>query len=135
MARSPIFVDTGAWFALSVATDPDHGRANSFVAQNRQRLSTTDYVVDELLTLFARRRCKAQGISWLQDVLCSGTCELIRVESADFNAACEIYSQFSDKEWSFTDCTSYVVMRRLHIVQAFAFDEHFRQFATVQVLP
>lgn len=40
-----------------------------------------------------------------------------------------------DKQWSFTDCTSRVVMERLGIQKVFAFDDHFRQFGTVTVVP
>ena len=46
-----------------------------------------------------------------------------------------IFQQFRDKEWSFTDCTSYVAMQRLRIKSAFSFDHHFRQFGTVTVVP
>ncbi len=49
--------------------------------------------------------------------------------------AWEIFSRFRDNEWSFTDCVSRVVMGRLGISVAFAFDEHFRQFGTVSVVP
>ena len=50
-----IFVDTGAWFATVVPTDPNHQRATSFLAANREPLITTDYVVDETLTLLRAR--------------------------------------------------------------------------------
>ncbi len=47
----------------------------------------------------------------------------------------ETFRQFSDKGRSFTDCSSKVVMERLGITQAFAFDQHFRQFGSVTVVP
>jgi len=53
-----VFVDTGAWFALSVASDPDHELAKKFIAENREPIVTTDYVVDELMTLFVVRHEK-----------------------------------------------------------------------------
>jgi predicted nucleic acid-binding protein len=49
--------------------------------------------------------------------------------------AWETFRQFDDKSWSFTDCTSKVVMEQLNIKVAFAFDHHFQQFGTVQVVP
>ncbi len=130
-----LFVDTGAWFALSVSSDPDHVRAKTFLAGIESLLVTTDYVVDELLTLFIVRRQKFKGLEWLRDVLTSGGVELIRITPEDFEEACRIYKQFGDKEWSFTDCTSYVAIRRLQIAQAFSFDVHFREFGTVQIVP
>jgi len=46
-----IFVDTGAWYAAFVRSDRDHEAAISWLASNVEPLVTTDYVVDELLTL------------------------------------------------------------------------------------
>jgi hypothetical protein len=50
-----VFVDTGAWFAYFVRRDPDHRAAIVWMQQNRQPLVTTDYVLDELLTLLKMR--------------------------------------------------------------------------------
>jgi predicted nucleic acid-binding protein len=49
--------------------------------------------------------------------------------------AWQVFHDFRDKKWSFTDCTSKVVMERLACTQAMAFDEHFRQFGEVLVEP
>ena len=46
-----IFVDTGAWFAADIANDGDHVAAAAWLERNDQPLLTTDYVLDELLTL------------------------------------------------------------------------------------
>jgi predicted nucleic acid-binding protein len=37
--------------------------------------------------------------------------------------------------WSFTDCTSKIVIDDLGIRKAAALDEHFRQFGNVTVVP
>ena len=52
---SGIFVDTGAWFARFVPTDPDHPAAKVWLDHNTSPLITTDYIVDELLTLLKVR--------------------------------------------------------------------------------
>ncbi len=87
-----LFVDTGAWYALTVPSDPDHAAATHFLQQNPRPLVTSDYVVDELLTLFVVRGHKSRGIDWLRDVLATGGVTLIRIEADDFNAACELMS-------------------------------------------
>jgi uncharacterized protein len=130
-----IFVDTGAWYALAIPSDVDHERAKEFLAASTQPLVTSDYVIDELLTLFVVRGQKSQGMEWRHDVLENGGTHLIRVSEADFANALHIYDEFADKSWSFTDCISYVLMQRLNIAQAFSFDQHFHQFGTVTVLP
>ncbi|MCC7475419.1 MAG: type II toxin-antitoxin system VapC family toxin [Pirellulales bacterium] len=91
-----IFVDTGAWFALSIESDPDHLAAKSFVAANREEFITTDYVVDELLTLFKVRGQKAKGIEWLYDVLEGSGTHLYWVGEECFAEACRLYKEFAD---------------------------------------
>ena len=130
-----IFVDTGAWFAAFVPNDPDHAAADSWLAQNTTPLVTTDYVLDELLTLL-KRRGEFQRARRLGGSILNGTiARFERVAAADLDAAWNVFCQFRDKAWSFTDCTSRVVMERLSISTAFAFDEHFRQFGNVAVVP
>jgi uncharacterized protein len=53
----------------------------------------------------------------------------------DLNEATATFIQYADKDWSYTDCLSKVMMERLQVAEAFAFDNHFRQFGTVRVLP
>jgi len=130
-----ILVDTGAWFALSVPSDPDHLAARNFVESNREPLFTTDYIADELLTLFRFRRQSQRASQWLESVLLSGAIDLVRITPDDFEHAVAIYRGYSDKLWSFTDCTSLAAMERLKVAQAFAFDEHFRQFGSITVVP
>ena len=50
-----IFVDTVAWFASVVPSDRDHAAATRWPSQNTQPLITTDYIVDETLTLLKVR--------------------------------------------------------------------------------
>lgn len=51
-----IFVDTSAWFAYAVPTDPNHQRVSNWFASNQEQVVTTDYCVDETLTLLCARR-------------------------------------------------------------------------------
>ena len=50
-----IFVDTGAWFSAFVPNDADHVMADAWLETNTDLLVTTDYVIDELLTLMKIR--------------------------------------------------------------------------------
>jgi len=60
-----VFVDTGAWYAISVPSDPDHAAASEFMRSNRERLVTSDYIYDELLTLFRARGHIDRGCDWV----------------------------------------------------------------------
>jgi hypothetical protein len=129
-----IFVDTGAWYAASVTSDPDHAAASVFMRSNREPLVASDYIYDELLTLFRARGHMDRAHDWANQVR-QGRCEIIRITESDILDATDVFFNYADKQWSFTDCTSRVLMQRLGIQRAFAFDEHFRQFGTVAVVP
>ncbi|MSR60650.1 MAG: PIN domain-containing protein [Planctomycetaceae bacterium] len=130
-----IFVDTGAWFAAFEPNDPDHADADAWLTANGEHLVTTDYILDELLALLKIRVEFARALR-LGNALRDGSVSLLEwVTPADFDAAWEVFSTFRDKGWSFTDCTSRVVMQRLSVGTAFSFDTHFRQFGDVAVVP
>jgi predicted nucleic acid-binding protein len=130
-----VFVDTGAWFAYFVRRDADHQPARAWMRQNRQPLVTTDYILDELLTLLKIREnyhvATAAGEAiWQQRV---AQIEYVTVE--DITRTWEVFRQYDDKDWRFTDCTSKVIIERLRITHAFAFDGHFEQFGAVIRVP
>lgn len=130
-----IFVDTSAWFSSVVPSDSDHLAATAWIRGNTQPLVTTDYVIDETLTLLKARRENSR-VTTLGDAFFSGQLATIYyLTEADIQLTWQVFRQFSDKDWSFTDCSSKVVMEKLKITQAFSFDRHFRQFGTVAIVP
>ena len=129
------FVDTSAWFAAFVPNDPDHAAAVNWLTENSHPLLTTDYVLDELLTLLKIRREFARAVFVGESLLAEDIARLEWVTRADVQAAWQVFYRFRDKAWSFTDCVSRVVIERLAIQTAFAFDDDFRQFGTVVVVP
>jgi uncharacterized protein len=130
-----IFVDSGAWFAGAVRTDINHQAARDWLDSNDQALVTTDYIIDETLTLLRGRGYTASAIEVGEGFFAGKLAQIILVEETDLREAWSIFRQFLDKDWSFTDCTSKAVMDRLEIQRAFSFDHHFRQFGSVIVEP
>lgn len=129
-----VFVDTGAWFAFFVASDPDHHAVAGALTGREGRLLTTDYVFDELVTL-VRYRATHRDARRVGDALRAGSVtELIGLQRRDIDRAWERFVRDSDKRYSFTDCTSFAVMNRLGLDTAVAVDDHFRQAGFV-VLP
>jgi predicted nucleic acid-binding protein len=58
----------------------------------------------------------------------AGILRIVSISHGLRDEAWKVFEQFNrDKQWSFTDCTSYAVMRQLAIGEAFAFDHHFEQ--------
>jgi uncharacterized protein len=130
-----IFADTAGWFAFCVPRDADHQAACRWMTGNREPLVTTDYILDELLTLLKRRGEFRRAEEVAQPILDGVVAHLEWVTPADVHAAWLMFRRFRDKGWSFTDCTSRAVMERLSINTAFTFDEHFREFGNVTLVP
>jgi uncharacterized protein len=129
------FVDTGAWAALFVPADPLHDAAREWLRENRDRLITSDYVVDEVLTLLKTRFSAQASIRGGQALFGEHFSQLVYLTSEDIERAWKVFRSHADKRWSFTDCTSLAVMGRLRISKAFAFDKHFSQMRGVRRLP
>jgi predicted nucleic acid-binding protein len=130
-----VFVDTSAWFAAVVPSDPNHRQAASWLAANSEVLITTDYVIDEILTLLRargeRQRAKLLGKKFFDGSIA----EIYFLTEDHIRQAWAIFEQYHDKNWSFTDCSSKVLIDEMNIADALAFDRHFHQFGTVHVVP
>ncbi len=128
-----VFVDTGAWDAIADSGDPNHELALLFRDEiaGQCRLITTNYVLDELFTLLLINVGYRRTVAFkrqLDALVQEGILDAVWVSEDMVERAWDVFEQFnSDKRWSYTDCTSYVVMREHNIVEAFAFDHHFEQ--------
>jgi len=131
----PIFVDTGAWYALLDKNDSDHTAAVKFKDSLTHSLITTNYVADEIITLTKNRLGYGVAVEIGEKLWNELIATLVRVTSQDEKKAWEILVKHRDKGFSFTDCTSFAVMDRLGIIEAFAFDEHFDQYNGLIRLP
>lgn len=76
-----------------------------------------------------------QALDLGESILFRNIADLELVSLEDIENAWNVFKRFRDKGWSFTDCTSYIVMKKLSVTKAFAFDEHFSQFGNVEVVP
>ena len=125
-----MFVDTAAWVAAADSRDT----AGAAVRKARDQwlssggvLTTTDYVIDETLTTIRfRLGLDAAEAWWLQ---IDGSARL-RIESIDEprrERARALFFRYRDKDFSFTDCCSFAVMRELRIRRVLTLDRHCRQ--------
>ena len=133
MTSGRVFVGTGAWFAYVNAADPDHRRVREVLDEPVGRLVTSSYVFDETVTLTQARLGHRRAVAVGRTLLDPAVVDLLRVTPPDERAAWALFERRSDKAYSFTDCTSFVLMRRERIGQAVALDVHFSQegFAVV----
>ncbi len=121
-----VFVDTSAWYALANEKDINHHLAQQFLAENI-RLVTTNFIIDETITLTLIRAGYRQALSVGEQLWNGQLASIVWVTRDDEQAAWELFKQYDDKTFSFTDCTSFSVMSRLGLNHAFTFDIDFTQ--------
>jgi hypothetical protein len=130
MAALDVFMDTAGFLALWDAADEHHARAlrlqGELVRKGRQFL-TTDYIIDETVTLLLVRHSHAAATDFLQTVTTSESLQLHWVTPDRFHAAAAFFARHDDKQWSFTDCLSFELMHELNVRDSFTTDQHFRQ--------
>jgi uncharacterized protein len=132
-----VFVDTGGWMACADRADPVHvpcRAARDAALEVGQTLITTDFVIDETLTLIRFRLGLSAANDWWQQIDGSRRLRWERVENDRFERARHLFFQYRDKDLSFTDCTSIAVMRELKLTTVITTDRHFRHVG-FDVLP
>ena len=130
-------MDTAGWMACADGVDAAHRRAcaaRDAALEAGQMLVTSDFVVDETLTLIRFRLGLAAADAWWRQADGSRRLRWERVDSERFEKARHLFFQYRDKGFSFTDCTSFVIMRELRLTHVITTDAHFRQ-AGFQMLP
>jgi predicted nucleic acid-binding protein len=128
MSSPKVFVDTSGFYALLVQGDDRHQAAVAWLAQAREQqwqACTSDYVLDETATLL-----KAQGWPRLADLLFalldqSKAITLLYMDEERFEKTKAFFLKRGDRPYSFTDCSSFILMRELGLVEALTKDHHF----------
>lgn len=120
-----LFVDTSAWCAFVNNRDPAHRAVARALGSFGGRLVTTNFVFDEVITLSLVRfghevAAKIGGALVDPEVVDS-----VRVTADDERVAWRLFLERPDKTYSFTDCTSFSLMRRLGLTTAAALDDDF----------
>jgi Predicted nucleic acid-binding protein, contains PIN domain len=107
----PVFADTGFFLALVNARDQYHQAATSLNASLVTPLLTTAWVLLEFANAIATSRARSEFGSTLARLRSERGAEIIPPSPELFDRGCELYTSRSDKEWSLTDCISFVVMK------------------------
>ena len=125
---NPLFVDTAGWMAAADSKDPLHSECRTVRDEWLEAggtLITTNYVVDETLTLIRMRLGLEAAESWWNQVSESPRCRVEWITpNREFDALHGFFT-WKDHAFSFTDCTSFVVMKDLNIEKAMTSDHHF----------
>ncbi len=119
-------VDTGAWYAVANRSDRHHAEARRFYTQHAPDGSfvTTTLIVAETCSLLSARLGHPATLTFWQTLRETRT-PILTVEPVDLEAAWHIAQGFQDQAFSFVDCTTFALMERTGVTDAFAFDAHF----------
>jgi uncharacterized protein len=132
-----IFIDTSGFFALLSKRDERHEQAAAIMraaARTKRRFATTDYVVDETATLLTARRLSHLVPVLFETVTASRACTLSWMGPDRFEKAKGLLLRNLTREWSFTDCSSFVAMKELRLREALTKDGHFTDAGFVALL-
>lgn len=121
-----MLVDTGAWYAIADRSDRHHDRARQFYLEEapKGRLITTDLIVAESWSLTAAHLGRRAAVTFWE-TLRVARIPILPLDGVDLESAWRIMQAFPDQTFSFTDCTSFALMERIDVHEAFAFDSHF----------
>jgi uncharacterized protein len=122
-------VDTSGFYALLVKGDRAHALARQILeraADSGGRFLTTDYILDETVTLLKARGYGHLPETLFETVFASTACRVEWMDPDRFGQTRRFFLKHDDQDWSFTDCFSFVVMRVSGLRDALTTDVHFR---------
>jgi predicted nucleic acid-binding protein len=132
-----IFVDTGAFLAKYIAKDEHHSAAISqwhALEKSKERLFTTNFVLDETFTLLGRRTGYTFAAQRARAILSSAAITILRPGKYDEIEAVKLFEKFADQSVSYTDCISFVLMHSNKMKRVFTFDKHY-EIAGFSIIP
>jgi predicted nucleic acid-binding protein len=128
-----VFVDSSAWYAILDPTDAHHTRAAQLadaLSRSRTQLYITNLIRAECHALILNRLGHYAADRFLQILTTLPMITIFSTESEE-QQALALIEKYQDKNFSFTDAVSFVVMDNLQIRTAFSFDKNFQQYGLV----
>lgn len=122
-----VFADTSFYQALLNPRDHGHDIALGYSQEFRGDLFTSEYVLFELGSLMSRTAHRPLFLELVASLEAAPRVHVIPASQALYKAGLQLFASRLDKDWSLTDCVSFVVMQHHGITEALAFDRHFEQ--------
>ena len=136
---SDIFVDTSGWAELIDPSLKHHTLAAKIYRQARQQhrqLITSNYIITELVALLTSplRIPRKQTIEFINSLKNSPSVEIVHINATLDTQTWQLLIQREDKNWSLVDCSSFMIMRQRHLMEALTTDHHFEQAGFIRLL-
>lgn len=124
---NPVFADTAYYIAAVIPRDEFHEAAVRASHALRRSVVTTEFVLIEVGNWLSRSSSRGRYVRLFEAIEADADTTVIPADHALFVQGVELYRQRPDKDWSLTDCISFVVMTHHDLREALTADRHFEQ--------
>ncbi len=126
--------DTSFWVALAARHDRNHLDATTLWTNQKEPVLVSNHVAGETWTFLQRRAGRAVARQALS-VFRSSRVNLVHATERDEDEAWKWLERHDEREYSFVDATSFILMRRLRMREALAFDQDFAAAGFIELRP
>ena len=130
----PAFADSHFFLALLNPRDQHHDLAVKTAQAMTRPIVTTQFVLTEVADACARPALRFQFQDLYVRLLANPNARIVPMTADFFASGIDLYSRRPDKDWSLTDCTSFITMEQENITDALTADHHFEQAGFVALL-
>jgi uncharacterized protein len=123
----PIFADTVYYLALINRRDQYAAAATEFTAGFSGAFVTSAWVLTEVANSLTRGSDRALFVELYRELADDGRVTIVPANQDLFEQGLDLFGQRPDKEWSLTDCISFIIMREYSLTDALTGDHHFEQ--------
>lgn len=122
-----VFADTGFYVAMLSKRDSLHDRVLEFLTTFEGQIVTTEFILIETANFNSRPADRKRFVSLIEQIRADEKTLLVPATSDLFEGGQTLFRNRLDKEWSLTDCISFVVMSDNELSDALTADNHFEQ--------
>lgn len=122
-----VFVDTSFYMAILAEEDQWHETASNVLRELQAELFTTEYILVELGAAMRRGSRRAIFAKFINGLVSDELTHTLPASTRLLEKGLALFASRNDKEWSLTDCISFVVMEDMGITEALSTDHHFEQ--------
>jgi predicted nucleic acid-binding protein len=125
-----VFADAVYWIALLHPRERLYAKAReASAALADDQIVTSEMVLVEMLNAFASEgeQLRNAASSFVERLQSNPRVSIVPQSSAQFQQALSLYQRRRDKNWSLTDCASFLIMQKQKISEALTHDRHFQQ--------
>jgi uncharacterized protein len=129
-----VFADTSFYIALLSPRDEDHQKAEQFVSFYKGDFLTSAWIIIELANYLCLATNRPLFLSLYEDIRKDRRVTIIPLSSQLHEEGLELYGKRPDKDWSLTDCVSFLIMQKQNLEEAATTDHHFEQAGFVRLI-